>query len=86
MAGPNDERDLRRTRTAYVGAAQRLLRAMQRLRETAPPLLPERRDDQGLPAWSAVQAEAMQACADSFTEVVRLHQSFGRLARRLPPH
>lgn len=79
MGGPSDERDLRRTRTAYVGAAYRLMKAMERLRATAPPLLPNERETRGLPAWTPEQREAMRACADTFAEVTRLHALYARM-------
>lgn len=81
-----EEREVRRTRTAYVAAANRLIRAMERLRAVAPPLLPNEAESRSIPTWSAIEEEAMRACASCFTEVVRLHATFGRIARTPDRH
>jgi hypothetical protein len=85
-SGVVDEREVRRTRTAYVAAANRLIRAMERLRSVAPPLLPDESDPSSIPPWTAVDEEAMRACASGFTEVVRLHSTFGRMVRAPDGH
>lgn len=75
------EREVRRTRAAYVGALRRLAIAMTRFNGASVPLDPEPGGQ--IPSWSAADTEVMEGCATAWHEIVARRRDYDSAVRAL---
>jgi hypothetical protein len=68
-----------RARAAYLGAVQRLSRAMRAYYDAQVPLEPDAQG--GLSPWSATHVAVMRECAEAWPAVVARRQTYDALLR-----
>jgi len=68
-----------RARAAYLGAVQRLSRAMRAFYDAQVPLEPD--DRGGLAPWTSTHVMVMRECAEAWPAVVARRQTYDALLR-----
>ena len=81
MANPNLDREAKLARAAYLGALQRLAKAMTDFNEAEVPLEPDERGE--LRPWTRAHVQVMRACAQAWPEVVERRREYDARVRAL---
>jgi hypothetical protein len=79
VSNPNLRREAMRARAAYLGAVQRLARAMRAYYEAHVPLEPD--EHGGLSPWTSTHVAVMRECAEAWPAVVARRQTYDALLR-----